>query len=173
MIYMDIFDILGKKSPNRILKLFVKNPTAEMQLKHIESATKLAKLSVLKWTKEMARQKLLTARSVGRTTLYTLNRDNPSVKQLRILHNIDYINSKLGSMDGQVFLYGSFARGENVEKSDIDLLVIGKNRDMIKKLKALDDRIKVSFYTPLEWSMAARKDKAFFDNVEKDKIRVR
>lgn len=170
---MDIFDMLGKKSPNRILRIFIKNPTAEMQLKQIESSTKLAKLSVLKWTKELARQKFLTARPVGRMTLFALNRENPSVKQLRILHNIDYVNAKLSSVDGQVFLFGSFARGENDEKSDIDLLVIGKNRDLIKKLKALDDRIKVSFYTPLEWSMAARKDRTFFDNVEKDKIRLR
>ncbi len=165
--------MMSKKSPNKILRLFVKNPTSEMQLKHIESATKLAKLSVLKWTKELARQKLLTTRSIGRTTLYTLSRENPSVKQFRILHNIDYINAKLGNIDSQIFLYGSFARGENDEKSDIDLLVISKDRDIIKKLKVLDDRIKVSFYSPLEWSMAARKDKVFFNNVEKDKIRLR
>lgn len=170
---MDIFDVLGKKSPNKILKLFVKNPTSEMQRNQIELSTKLAKLSVLKWTKELVRQKLLTARSVGRTALYTLNKENPSVKQLRILHNLDYINTKLGNIDDRVFLYGSFARGENDEKSDIDLLVISKNRDVIKKLKAFDARIRVSFYSPLEWSMAARKDRAFFDNVEKDKIRMR
>ena len=173
MIIMNIFDIMGKKSPNRILKMFIQNPTTEMQLKHIESSTKLAKLSVLKWTKCLAGQKLLTVRSVGRTALYGLNKDNPSVKQLRILHNLNYIDSKLGHVDGKVFLYGSFTRGENTEKSDIDILVIGKNRDVIKKLKSMDSRINVSFYTPVEWSMAARKDKAFFNNVEKDKIRLR
>ena len=170
---MYIFDILSKKSPNRIIKLFVNRPSSEMQLKQIELATKLAKLSVLKWTKELVRQRLLTSRPVGRTSFYALNKDNPSVKQLRKLYNLDFISNRLGNVEGQILLFGSFARGENDEKSDIDLLVIGKNRDVIKKLKALDDRIKVSFYTPIEWSMAARKDMAFFDNVEKDKVRLR
>ena len=144
-----------------------------MQLKDIESMTKLSKMSVLNWTKELASQGLLTMRQVGRSRLYRLNENNPSVKQLKRLKNIDYINSKLGKIGGNIFLYGSSARGENTEKSDIDLLVIGKDRNVIKKLKAADNRIKVSFYTPLEWSMSARKDKAFFDSVEKDKIRLR
>ncbi len=170
---MRIFDLLGRKSPNRILRLFLERPTAELQIKDIVASTKLAKLSVLKWAKELAKQKILATHLIGRTTLYRLNKDNPSVRQLRLLYNVDYTDSKISAADAQVFLYGSFARGDNTEKSDIDLLVIGNDRSIIKKLKSADERIKVSFYTPIEWSMAARRDKAFFDNVEKDKIRLR
>lgn len=173
MTYMRLFDILGRRSPKRILELFLENPTKEMRLIDITTSTKLAKLSVIKWTKELAKHDILSVKSMGRTNLYTLNRNNPSVKQLRILYNVDYISSKLDKIEEQIFLYGSFARGENDERSDIDILVIGKDRNTIKKLKALDDRIKISFYTPLEWSMAARKDRAFFESVEKDKIRLR
>src|SRR3989338_1478085 len=123
----------------------------------------------------MTRCGILSVSFVGRTSLYSLNKNKPVVKQLRILYNLDYIVGKTEKIDSdaQVFVYGSFARGENTEKSDIDLLVIGKDRNIVKILNSIDKRVKVSFYTPVEWSMTARKDKAFFEGVEKDKIRLR
>lgn len=143
-------------------------------MKEIEKMTKLAKLSVLKWTKDLGKNGILSKKNMGRSGIYSLNNSNPSAKLLKIFYNVDYISSKIStiSAEGGVFLFGSFARGDNTENSDIDLLAVGKNRDVIKKLKSMDSRIKVSFFTPIEWSMAARKDKAFFDNVEKDKIRL-
>ena len=167
--------MLGRKSPKRILEFFLDNPSKEMRMTDIIAATGLAKLSVMKWTKELAKHKFFSTLTIGRTNLYSLNKGNPSVRQFRVLYNVDYVNGKIGEMEEgvQVFLYGSFARGENMEKSDIDLLVIGKNRDVIRKLRKMDTRIKVSFYTPIEWSMTSRKDKTFFENVEKDKIRLR
>lgn len=175
MILMNIFDTLGRKSPNKIVRLFLENPAAEMQVKDIISATKLAKLSVLRWSKELAKDGILSVSAVGRARIYRLNRNNIAVKQLGVLYNVDYVSRKIGTTEGgtKIFVYGSFARGENAEKSDIDLLVIGKNREIIKKLKAVDSRVKVSFYTPVEWSMAARKDRAFFESAEKDKIQLR
>ena len=169
---MRLFDMLGRKSPSRILELFLERPSAELQMKGIAKMTGLAKLSVLKWTRELERNDILSRKVSGRTGLYTLS-SSPSVRFLRIFYNVDYVSNRISAADGQIFLYGSFARGDNTEKSDIDLLVIGKDRNIIKKLKSADDRIKVSFFTPLEWSMAARKDKAFFDSVEKDKIRMK
>ena len=175
MMLMRIFDILGKKSPANILMFFLENPDSEAKIKDVIKSTKLAKLSVLRWTKELAKYGILSRRTEGKMIFYTLNKRNSAVKQMKIFYNIDSINSKIGKLDDdvQIFIYGSFARGEDGKKSDIDMLVIGKNRDIISKLKSVDTRIKVSFYTPVEWSMAARKDKAFFDNVEKDKIRIR
>jgi len=172
---MRIFDILSRKSPSRIIKMFLENPTTDVQVKDIIKATKLAKLSVITWLKELVKSGVLGVSQAGRTRIYRLNTKKPVIKQLRILYNIDYINERIGKIGGneQIFVYGSFARGENTERSDIDILVIGKNRGIIKNLRAADDRVKVSFYTPVEYSMEYRKDKIFFENVERDKIRLR
>jgi len=64
-----------------------------------------------------------------------------------------------------------------LEDSDIDLLVLGKRSseviDALDKLgKKIDRKIKPTFYTELEWSQCARKDYAFYERVEKDKIRL-
>jgi predicted nucleotidyltransferase len=173
---MKIMDSLGRKAPLVILKLFLKRPSAEMSATNIIEETKLAKLSVINWVKELEKSGILSSKTYGRSKLYSLNK-SPVVKQLLIVYNMDYVGSKVDQLKGiekvQIFLFGSFARGENGENSDIDILAIGTEREIISKLKSLDSRIKVSFYTPLEWSMSARKDKTFFENVEKDKIRLR
>jgi len=74
--------------------------------------------------------------------------------------------------EGEIYLYGSEARGEGLEDSDLDILVIGRERAVINKIEAIDKRVKVSFFTPLEWAKIARDDPAFYERVERDKIRL-
>ena len=78
----------------------------------------------------------------------------------------------------QIFLYGSAARGEDIENSDIDLLVIGKiNKErLIPEIKKISNNIgreiKIIIFNTLEWSQLVRKDAPFYERVEKDKIRL-
>ena len=43
---------------------------------------------------------------------------------------------------------------------------------IIDKIKKLDNKIKVGFFTPIKWSQMIREDPAFYERVEKDKIEV-
>ena len=165
-----ILDMLGRKSSKSILKLFLSRPWVELRITDITRQAKIAKMSAIKWTRELLRYGILSPVSRGG---YVLNRNNPVVVHLSIAYNIDHLKNRIGKIeDTEVFIYGSFARGENTEKSDIDILVIGKDRGLIEKISKIDMRIKVSFYTPVEWSMMARNDPAFFERVERDKIRL-
>lgn len=172
---MKTMDLFGRKSPVAILGLFLMRPSAEMTVSHVIDKTKLAKAGAIRWAREMEKHGILISKIYGKSRLYMLNRSNPCAKLLVALHNIDYVMSlvrKIEAHGAEIFLYGSFARGENEEDSDIDILVVGKNREIIGRLKSLDDRVKVSFYTPVEWSLSSRKNKAFYENVERDKIRL-
>ncbi len=110
--------------------------------------------------------------------LYKLNTESPIVKQFKILLNITKIFPLIAKVKGvQIYLYGSMARGEDLEDSDIDLLIIGKTSEdiltTIRKIESeLGKRVKASFYSEVEWSKMARKDPAFYERVEKDKIRL-
>ena len=73
------------------------------------------------------------------------------------------------------YLFGSAARGEDTERSDIDVLVIGnekKRRDRALFAALGGERIKIVFFTPMEFSMLSRKDKPFYDAIERDKVRL-
>lgn len=158
----------------RVLKFFLNNSRGEFYEKEIQRKTAAARASVRKWLRVLEDFRFLSVSMKGRLKLYRLNRENPLVKQLKVLNTINWLLPKLEAFRSQVelYLYGSASRGEDFESSDIDVLVIGKNRAIIGYIRAIDGRIKVSFFTPLEWAKAAREDPAFYERVERDKIRL-
>jgi predicted nucleotidyltransferase len=64
-----------------------------------------------------------------------------------------------------IILYGSFARGENDEKSDIDILVIAEKKDVPNLQGTLGREVNVSVYSEAEWNNKAKEDKAFYEQV--------
>lgn len=76
------------------------------------------------------------------------------------------------------YLYGSAARGEDSEDSDIDLLIIaGQDKEIIFKALGklrynLNREVNPIIYTRMEYSKLPMTDKAFFEAFEKDKIRL-
>jgi predicted nucleotidyltransferase len=168
-----LFELFGKRVPTRLIEFFLENPTTEFYEKEIMNKTKLAKGSVNTWLNMLEKIGILTLNRKGLLKIYKLNSYNSMIKQLKILKNIDLLYPKAKTFKNvQIFLYGSSASGENNEKSDIDVLVIGKDRSIINEIKRINPKISVSFYTPIEWSKAARKDVAFFENVKKQNIRL-
>ena len=114
---------------------------------------------------------------------YRLNREDVLVKQMKRVYtlSIPFIYKLKEAFEHagiEIYLYGSAARGEDTEKSDIDLLVIGKielvtfEKEMFPIRKMCKKEITYSFFTRLEWLSMSKKDPAFFERVEKDKIRL-
>ena len=76
----------------------------------------------------------------------------------------------------EVYLFGSAARGEDTDISDIDLLIIrtldNNTRTMLTdKLNKLFQRdVNPVMFNPMEYAALHEKDKAFYENLERDKI---
>lgn len=178
MNYMvQLFELFAKRSATRILEFFLDNPSGEFYGSEIREKTGVAKASSIKWLKTLVKLNFLSKRNKGRMILYKLNPENPVVTELKRLKLISLLVPEFKNLGVGVFLYGSCARGEDKEDSDIDILIIGKqNRDVInligKTEKKINRKIKPSFYTQLEWSKMSRKDPAFYERIEKDKIRL-
>ena len=171
-------EILGKESSIKILKFFFEKPKQEFNETEVRKKTKLARATVNKWLKILLNYNLLTQTTKGKMKIYKANTEFVLTRQLKILLNIVKLLPHLrDTKNVQVYLYGSAARGEDMEDSDIDLLVVGKPEksiyDVVRKIEAkVGRRVKMSVYTELEWSSMARKDPAFYERVEKDKIRL-
>lgn len=178
-LMFQLFELLNKRVPSKILIFYLENPSRELYERKIREALKLSRASTIKWLKILYESEILFLKQLGRMKHYRLNSQSPIVKQLKLLLNISKILPQIKSLKGKckIFLYGSVARGEDTENSDIDLLIIGKQSQEINATvreleRNLKKRIRPSYYTEVEWSKIARKDIAFYERVEKDKIEL-
>jgi len=178
---VQLIRLLGNENIIKILSFFFRNQTKEFSQIELLKKIKIAKATMIKWLSVLINEDILFMKKIGATNLYRLNNDETLVKQLKILFTL----SELGVLkdlskkyESDFYVYGSSARGENVEKSDIDLLIIG-NLDkslVMKEIKDISERIngeiKPQIFSKQDWSMMARKDPAFYERVEKDKVKL-
>lgn len=172
---------LGNKSLLKVLSFFLRNPTSNTSYTSIKEKTKIAKATLAKNLNFLLKEEFIKVERIGLNKLYALNTENQIAKQIKILDNLLTLNEVkvLGEKYGiEIYLYGSASRGEDVESSDIDLLLIGKvNKEKIifdinNISKQIKREIKFIVFTQLELSQLSRKDIAFYERVEKDKIRL-
>ncbi|MDD5337372.1 MAG: nucleotidyltransferase domain-containing protein [Candidatus ainarchaeum sp.] len=144
----------------------------------------MAKSGVLAALSGIRNAGLVNTAPVGRMMLYSLARDSTLAKQLKILAALSELQDLARDFhslepDGEMYLFGSAARGESTEKSDVDILIITSRAsatqrifsDLFAKRKHLRD-LKPVIYGRMDYAMLQRSDPAFYERVEKDKIRL-
>lgn len=178
---VQLIELFGNKKPVSILAFFLRNPTKKIHQQDIKKEVKIAKATLIKWLNWLAKQGFLEFTEYGRTKIYSLKRQNTIVKRLKILDNLllaSGIKTIAEKHNSAAYLFGSAARGEDVEDSDIDILLIGKvNRENliydINKLSGKIQRhINIQIFSQPDWSQMAKRDPAFYERVEKDKVEL-
>jgi predicted nucleotidyltransferase len=113
---------------------------------------------------------LIKETAKGNLKLYRINRDSPIIEDIkRIFIKTDSLGtllseelSKTGKID-YALIYGSFARGEETEKSDIDLLIIGTvdEENLIpligKTEKRINREVNYILWSPNEFKKKAKE----------------
>ncbi len=175
--------MLFKKPVFDIMSFIFNNPTGEFYEKKIAEITKVSVGACKKKKKKLSEIEFLHVEKKGKMNFYRLNRENVLVKRLKIIFTLDGpLVNEVKKMKGErteISLYGSFARGEDVEDSDFDLLLIApreKQDEITTNLRKIGDRYKkkisIAYFTRDDWMKMSRNDPAFYERVEKDKIRL-
>jgi len=132
----------------KLLKIFLFSPNESFRLRQLSRISKISPPSVMNYLKKFEGEELIRSYKKDNIPYYKMNVDNLNLnvyKKIAALYElqnsglIEYLWDKLASE--AIILYGSYARGEFTEESDIDLFVIGKEkkidiRDFEKKLGA-------------------------------------
>lgn len=124
--------LFTSKARVKILELLMFDPLSEFHLREISRRTKVSAPYVKKELDQLRKISLVRETARGNLKLYRINKDSPIIEDIkRIFLKTDSLGglltkelSELGQID-YALIYGSFARGEETENSDIDLLVIG------------------------------------------------
>lgn len=140
--------------------------------------TRISKATVIKWIAHLEKKGLITKKKIGVASVLNINDDHVLITEFKKIKALLDLSGIKTPQDSEVYLYGSCARGDYSADSDIDLLIIGKAKrsEVIHDIDSLERKTgrKVAFniFTAFEWSRMAKQDKAFYERVEKDKVRL-
>ena len=141
-----------KNIKQRIINYFFLHPTARHRVRELERALGLPLASVIRYCKELEKEEILKLDKIGSVAFYTASRSEKYLLEKR-LYNIkalyqsglvEYLKRELSNP--AVVLFGSFARGEDTEESDIDVYIETRSKkqiDLEKFKKALNREIQV------------------------------
>ena len=134
--------MIQKCSLGRVFRIFVDEPLKIHYIKEISKKINLAPTSVKKHIGELKKQELIIKKQGERFFGFIANRDNDNFIFYKKIFNL--INLKESGLLSHIIknlypqtivLYGSYLQGEDVEKSDIDLLIISKSKKILKTEK--------------------------------------
>ena len=122
--------MIKKNIRETIKEYFFLNPTSKLRVRQIEKALKLPLPSVIRYSKELEEEGILVTIKTGNIIFYTADRANETFLLEKKLFNIGQIyksgliNFLRHELSNPVIvLFGSYAKGEDTETSDIDMYV--------------------------------------------------
>jgi len=158
-----------------VLELFIKNPYEEYYLREASRILNISPMTTKRAFDLLVQERLLVREEFKNQILYRANMESAAFKHLKVAYNlswlekidvVDYLKENLAGLSSLV-LYGSYAKGENDEKSDIDLLAIsssGTNKE-IRLMELTGKETSLTVFTPAKWREQAKKNKAFYIDV--------
>ena len=131
-------NILGSKSKIRMLRVLTVNMKREFCLEDVVKATGMSFGTVHPALKDLVSSRIVLGRKAGRSILYKINVNHVlfhRIKELVEMEKNGYIRiAKIFSKDvskddiNAIILFGSVARGDFSERSDVDVLVVYRGK---------------------------------------------
>jgi len=154
---------------NEIIELVFKKPEKWMHIRKIARKLKISPETIRKNLAKLKKKQVVEERREGNMLRFRANLENENYKREKTLHNLksifdsgivnflyDYYHPKA------IILFGSYARGEDISTSDVDIGIVIKNKkrpDLSKFEKKISRSIELSLFTKNEVS------NEFFNNI--------
>lgn len=156
----------------RVLKYFIDNPYGEVYLRELAKKTKLSPFAVKKYADLLLKQNLILEERKANLRYFKANIGSLYFRHLKISFNIDlllksglveYLQDNIANVSS-IVLFGSMAKGEDDEKSDVDILIIGKEKhlDLRKYEEKIEREITTHTFLWSDWNKKSKEDKAFY-----------
>ena len=151
-------EVLGQKGKVKVLRVLISS-SGGLTARGIARGVGLTPWGCIKNLRELELLGLVRSEKVGKSNLYTINRDNLVNKELlfplfkkekKLLKTVlNWIMKQIKNKPVSVILFGSVATGKEDVDSDIDLCFLVKDRKEAKKLERELTGISSNFYQQL------------------------
>lgn len=159
---MDMYKLKFTRLQNEIFRLFCIKSGLSLNQREIARFLKVSPTAVAKALPLLEKEEFVRLKRGKNINLnyVELNRESgravsfKRVENLRLLYESGLIDFLYEALPGAtIILFGSYSRGEDTEKSDIDIAVIGsreKNIGLTEFEKKLEHSVNINFYTSLK-----------------------
>lgn len=179
---MDIFRITKSKLREELLTLYFTTPNKKYYLRELERILNFSVGNIRRELIKLESTGLFLSENKGNLVYYYLNKSYPLFKELKsIIFKTSgapkMLQNTLKKFDGidRAFIYGSFAKGEEREGSDIDLLIIGEvNEDKLIEVisnveRKLQREINYSIYGKEDFKKKKKEGNSFILDILQEK----
>ena len=165
----------------KTLAFFFENPYSEAYLRELARKIDMDPATALRCIKILEEEKLITRRKEQHADYFKANL-TPEFKALKIAYTLSKINDagiveKIKSeTDGvsSILIYGSCARGEDSNESDVDVLVIAikSKARAIDLSKLIGKEVNLQVHSISEWKKISKENRAFYLEVISNSIAI-
>ena len=159
----------------KIIRFFFDNPYKEFYLRELAKKLKLSPFAIKKYMDIFIKEGLVIEERKANLRYFKANVNDLFFKHLKIAFSIRKIKQsqliedilkKMANISS-IVLFGSVAKGEDDENSDIDIVVIGKEKSfsLSEIRKKLNKEINLHTFLWSEWNKQADINKAFYFDV--------
>jgi len=151
----------------KILDLFFKFPRKNFQLREISRLANIALPSTKRYLKGLVKKQLVLENKETLYKSYNADLENKDFRLYKKVSTLIKLKDLINEIENKinpdvVIIYGSASKGEDLEDSDIDLFVIGKEKSLnLEKFeKELNRKIHIIFETDIK-----KVSKEFLNNL--------
>lgn len=176
-------NLIGSKTRQIILKAFVESPNTEYYTRQLAKLHKISVGTLHRELKKLSSSGILNERKIGNLKLFSLNKLNPLYEEIKnIIYKtegvIKFLKDAISGIRGVrvAFIYGSFAKGDERQDSDVDMFLIGDNINEDELIHAVNNVEKKLFkeinytrYAEIEYKRERKKKNSFILEVIKGK----
>lgn len=163
---------------DEIIKYFIENPYEEIYLRELSRLLSLSTSLTKKYLDLHLKNNLLKETKRGNLRYFKANVDNLQFKYSKIAYNIKILQDfriveqilDKKSMVSTIMVYGSFAKGKNEKKSDLDILIIGSKENIALKFPT---EVSIQTFSHAEWKKQKESNLAFYQDVITQGIVIR
>lgn len=164
------------------MNTFFSNPSAEYYTRQLSAMYGISVGTIHREVRQLVTSGILNERAVGNIRLFALNKRNPVYEEIKNIIQktegaVKLLKNAVEGVEGVrvAFIYGSFAKGDERQDSDIDIFLIGDNineDELIMNLSSLEKKlfkeINYTRYSESEYKKEKKKN-SFISEVIKGK----
>ncbi|MBS3056954.1 MAG: nucleotidyltransferase domain-containing protein [Candidatus Aenigmarchaeota archaeon] len=163
------------KKIDNILNIFIEEPEKRFSVREIARLLKINPSTASKYLQILAKDGFLRKRKEFNCILYQADAESEKFKDIKIYYNISKIRNSglIEVIEDELYpeviiLFGSYAKGENTKRSDIDLFVLSeskKNLDVATFEKIFGSEIQLFVMNKKKVENIKKENKELLNNI--------